>query len=207
MILIYWRKSILGRVLRILPRILWAFAAISRTILMTFRYPSLRVANGTTVPSSVFSAIRSLLYRVEKITHEDKDIIFPLVLYLSSARLWNESNSSSRTDGTYGRTDAYNRFLISSQICPQRNTGRLQHSRLPRSIFPSKHIHSGIQSLITFQRILEKAEGRTKFDGPNPMQPVVVSWESAIEKAIHEFFPANTFILGFSLKFSSKNFL
>ena len=48
---------------------------------------------------------------IEKAAHEDKDIIFPLVLYLSSARLWNESNSSSRTDGTYGRTDAYNRCL------------------------------------------------------------------------------------------------
>ena len=48
---------------------------------------------------------------IEKAIHEDKCIIFPLVLYLSSARLWNESNSSSRTDGVYGRTDAYNRCL------------------------------------------------------------------------------------------------
>ena len=48
---------------------------------------------------------------IEKAIHEDKSIIFPLVLYLSSARLWNESNSSSRTDGVYGRTDAYNRCL------------------------------------------------------------------------------------------------
>ncbi len=34
-----------------------------------------------------------------------------------------------------------------------------------------------------FKRILEKKEGRTKFDGKNPMQDRVIKWESAIEKA------------------------
>lgn len=36
-----------------------------------------------------------------------------------------------------------------------------------------------------FQRVLPKADGRTKFDGPNPMQRYVVEWETAISKADH----------------------
>lgn len=49
--------------------------------------------------------------KIEKAEHDDKDVIFPLVLYLSSARLWNENNSSSRSQSVFGRMDAYNRCL------------------------------------------------------------------------------------------------
>ena len=49
--------------------------------------------------------------RIEKAEHVDKDDIFPLVLYLSSARLWNESSSSSRSQNTFARMDAYSRSL------------------------------------------------------------------------------------------------
>lgn len=38
----------------------------------------------------------------------------------------------------------------------------------------------------TFRRVLEKSGGRTKFDGNNPMQKTVVSWESTIAKATGE---------------------
>lgn len=41
------------------------------------------------------------------------------------------------------------------------------------------------EKLIRFQRILEKANGRTKFECANPMQETVVSWEKEIEKAEH----------------------
>lgn len=38
---------------------------------------------------------------------------------------------------------------------------------------------------LRFQRILLKADGRTKFEGSNPMQPTVVAWETAISQADH----------------------
>lgn len=38
---------------------------------------------------------------------------------------------------------------------------------------------------IEFKRILSKAEGRTKFDGSNLMQPTVVEWEEQIAQANH----------------------
>ena len=41
----------------------------------------------------------------------DKDIVLPLVLYLSSARLWNEDKNSQKEEGIPGRTDAYYRCL------------------------------------------------------------------------------------------------
>lgn len=41
----------------------------------------------------------------------DKDTVLPLVLYLSSARLWNEDKNSRRKEGIPGRTDAYYRCL------------------------------------------------------------------------------------------------
>ena len=41
----------------------------------------------------------------------DMDQIYPLVLYLSSARLWNENNRAGEMDRIPGRTDAYQRCL------------------------------------------------------------------------------------------------
>lgn len=38
---------------------------------------------------------------------------------------------------------------------------------------------------VTFQKILPKAGGKSKFDGSNPMQPTVVEWENAIAQADH----------------------
>lgn len=49
--------------------------------------------------------------KIEQANHADEDQIFPLVLYLSSARLWNENKSSSNSVGVYSRTDAYTRCL------------------------------------------------------------------------------------------------
>lgn len=51
--------------------------------------------------------------RISKANHADEDMIFPLVLYLSSARLWNENRASAREVGVYTRTDAYTRCLDS----------------------------------------------------------------------------------------------
>lgn len=39
------------------------------------------------------------------------------------------------------------------------------------------------QEMFSYQRILEKEGGRTKFDGYNPMQKFVTEWERAIKKA------------------------
>lgn len=50
--------------------------------------------------------------KISQANHLDEEQIFPLVLYLSSARLWNENKSSSRDKtGVYSRTDAYTRCL------------------------------------------------------------------------------------------------
>lgn len=52
--------------------------------------------------------------KISKANHLDENLIFPLVLYLSSARLWNENKSSSKEKtGVYSRTDAYSRCLDS----------------------------------------------------------------------------------------------
>lgn len=40
-------------------------------------------------------------------------------------------------------------------------------------------------NIIEFHKVLFKADGRTKFDGPNPMQPTVVEWEKKIAQASH----------------------
>lgn len=40
-------------------------------------------------------------------------------------------------------------------------------------------------NIIEFHRVLFKEDGRTKFDGANPMQPTVVEWEKQIAQASH----------------------
>ena len=40
-------------------------------------------------------------------------------------------------------------------------------------------------NIIEFHRVLYKDDGRTKFDGSNPMQPTVVKWENQIAQANH----------------------
>lgn len=51
--------------------------------------------------------------RISQANHSDEDLVFPLVLYLSSARLWNENKVGSKVVGVYSRTDAYSRCLDS----------------------------------------------------------------------------------------------
>lgn len=51
--------------------------------------------------------------KISKADHADESLVFPLVLYLSSARLWNENKTGSRVVGVYSRTDAYTRCLDS----------------------------------------------------------------------------------------------
>ena len=49
---------------------------------------------------------------IAQANHADSDLIFPIALYLSSARLWNENKTSQRDrTGVYSRTDAYSRCL------------------------------------------------------------------------------------------------
>lgn len=48
---------------------------------------------------------------IKKGDGSDQDFIFPLVLYLSSARLWNENNKSDFNYDIPNRTDAYHRCL------------------------------------------------------------------------------------------------
>lgn len=47
---------------------------------------------------------------ISKADHSDEASILPLVLYLSSARLWNENNSTKKKS-LYGRTEAFNHCL------------------------------------------------------------------------------------------------
>lgn len=47
---------------------------------------------------------------ISKADHSDEACILPLVLYLSSARLWNENNSTKKKS-LYGRTEAFNHCL------------------------------------------------------------------------------------------------
>ena len=47
---------------------------------------------------------------ISKADHSDEASILPLVLYLSSARLWNENNSMKKKS-LYGRTEAFNHCL------------------------------------------------------------------------------------------------
>lgn len=47
---------------------------------------------------------------ISKADHSDETSILPLVLYLSSARLWNENNSTKKKS-LYGRTEAFNHCL------------------------------------------------------------------------------------------------
>lgn len=49
--------------------------------------------------------------QIAQASHLDETQIFPLVLYLSSARLWNETKSSSRLAKVFSRTEAYTRCL------------------------------------------------------------------------------------------------
>ncbi len=49
--------------------------------------------------------------QISQANHADEEQVFPLVLYLSSARLWNENKSSSRSAKVFSRTEAYNRCL------------------------------------------------------------------------------------------------
>lgn len=49
--------------------------------------------------------------KIAQANHADDSLVFPLVLYLSSARLWNENKLSSGETGVYSRTDAYTRCI------------------------------------------------------------------------------------------------
>lgn len=51
--------------------------------------------------------------KIAQANHADDKQVFPLVLYLSSARLWNEGRANSNEVGVYNRTDAYARCLDS----------------------------------------------------------------------------------------------
>ena len=48
---------------------------------------------------------------IARADYSDEPILLPLVLYLSSARLWNENNSKTGKKGIYRRTEGYNRCL------------------------------------------------------------------------------------------------
>lgn len=49
--------------------------------------------------------------QISQASHLDEAQIFPLVLYLSSARLWNEKKSSTQPPRVFNRTEAYTRCL------------------------------------------------------------------------------------------------
>lgn len=48
---------------------------------------------------------------ISKADHSDNKVVLPLVLYLSTARLWKDGNKKSAKKGVFGRTDAYDHCL------------------------------------------------------------------------------------------------
>ena len=48
---------------------------------------------------------------ISKADHSDCKVILPLVLYLSTARLWKDGNKKSEKKGVFSRTDAYSHCL------------------------------------------------------------------------------------------------
>lgn len=48
---------------------------------------------------------------ISQANHSDKEVILPLVLYLSSSRLWKGGNKTSVKKGVFSRTDAYSHCL------------------------------------------------------------------------------------------------
>ena len=49
--------------------------------------------------------------KIANADHSDEDVILPLVLYLSSARLWKDGNKRTVKTGVLSRTDAYSHCL------------------------------------------------------------------------------------------------
>ena len=49
--------------------------------------------------------------KIAEANNSDEDVVLPLVLYLSSARLWNDGSKTSVKKGVFSRTDAYNHCL------------------------------------------------------------------------------------------------
>ena len=48
---------------------------------------------------------------ISKADHSDIEVVLPLVLYLSTARLWKDGNKKTVKKGVFSRTDAYNHCL------------------------------------------------------------------------------------------------
>ncbi len=48
---------------------------------------------------------------ISKADHSDIEVVLPLVLYLSTARLWKDGNKKRQKGGVFSRTDAYNHCL------------------------------------------------------------------------------------------------
>lgn len=48
---------------------------------------------------------------IAQANNSDIDVVLPIVLYLSSARLWNENKARFNESSVFSRTDAYNRCL------------------------------------------------------------------------------------------------
>ena len=48
---------------------------------------------------------------IKRVDGSDREFVFPVVLYMSSARLWNENRSAQKMDALPSRLDAYQRCL------------------------------------------------------------------------------------------------
>lgn len=49
--------------------------------------------------------------KISRADHSDNEVILPLVLYLSTARLWKDGNKKAVKKGVFGRTEAYSHCL------------------------------------------------------------------------------------------------
>lgn len=101
--------------------------------------------------------------------------------YLAAYQKYVPSRNVFNLSGNPANSDAHKRVMLA-----QRDS-ILTTGGIPQ--YPCKVSCTAVwgddTNEISFQRVIEKEGGRTKFSGKNPMQPKVVEWEEAIARADH----------------------
>ena len=64
-------------------------------------------------PNTMQPAVIEWENKISNADHSDSKVVLPLVLYLSTARLWKDGNKKTNIKGVFSRTDAYNHCLDS----------------------------------------------------------------------------------------------
>lgn len=104
---------------------------------------------------------------IAQANHADEKVILPLVLYLSSARLWNEDKAKPGKKGVYSRTEGYNR-------CLERNRGTelaFEYIKMLRDIASEEQ---GGKNFPAYDAILEAVNTAFR-EELSPMEQVIFS--------------------------------